>query len=121
MSLEPSSARPTERRPDIGVDRSKIILLSTSHEDARDDVLRWEALSAVLLECTRGLGDVHIDAHDGGRTEPRHHPTAHGTDRLAAASDQNRHRAVRSTTDARHAAPSSHRGPRVTPVALLRR
>jgi hypothetical protein len=47
------SARPTERRPDISVDRSKIILLSTSHEDARDDVLRCgEALSAVLLECT---------------------------------------------------------------------
>jgi nitroreductase len=47
------SARPTERRPDIGVDRSKIILLSTTHEDARDDVLRCgEALSAVLLECT---------------------------------------------------------------------
>ena len=47
------SARPTERRPDIGVDRSKIILLSTSHEDARCDVLRCgEALSAVLLECT---------------------------------------------------------------------
>jgi hypothetical protein len=35
------------------VDRSKIILLSTTHEDARDDVLRCgEALSAVLLECT---------------------------------------------------------------------
>ncbi len=47
------SARPTERRPDIGVDRSKIILLSTTHEDARDDVLRCgEALSALLLECT---------------------------------------------------------------------
>ena len=47
------SARPTERRPDISVDRSKIILLSTTHEDARCDVLRCgEALSAVLLECT---------------------------------------------------------------------
>ncbi len=47
------SARPTERRPDISVDRSKIIVLSTSHEDARCDVLRCgEALSAVLLECT---------------------------------------------------------------------
>ena len=46
-------ARPTERRPDISVDRSKIIVLSTSHEDARCDVLRCgEALSAVLLECT---------------------------------------------------------------------
>jgi hypothetical protein len=47
------SARPTERRPDISVDRSKIIVLSTSHEDSRCDVLRCgEALSAVLLECT---------------------------------------------------------------------
>ena len=46
-------ARPTERRPDISVDRSKIIVLSTSHEDSRRDVLRCgEALSAVLLECT---------------------------------------------------------------------
>jgi len=47
------SARPTDRRPDISVDRSKIIVLSTTHEDARCDVLRCgEALSAVLLECT---------------------------------------------------------------------
>jgi len=47
------SARPTERRRDIRVDHSKIIMLSTSHEDARCDVLRCgEALSAVLLECT---------------------------------------------------------------------
>lgn len=47
------SARTTERRPDIGVDRSKIIVLSTTNEDARCDVLRCgEALSAVLLECT---------------------------------------------------------------------
>jgi hypothetical protein len=47
------SARPTERRRDVGEDRSKIIVLSTSHEDARSDVLRCgEALSAVLLECT---------------------------------------------------------------------
>jgi hypothetical protein len=47
------SDRPTERRRDIGEDRSKIIVLSTSHEDARSDVLRCgEALSAVLLECT---------------------------------------------------------------------
>ncbi len=47
------SARTADRRPDIGVDQSKIIVLSTSHEDARCDVLRCgEALSAVLLECT---------------------------------------------------------------------
>jgi hypothetical protein len=47
------SARSAERRPDINADRSKIIVLSTSHEDARCDVLRCgEALSAVLLECT---------------------------------------------------------------------
>ena len=46
-------ARPTDRRPDIGGDRSKIIVLSTLQEDARADVLRCgEALSAVLLECT---------------------------------------------------------------------
>jgi hypothetical protein len=46
-------ATPTERRRDITEDRSKIIVLSTSHEDARCDVLRCgEALSAVLLECT---------------------------------------------------------------------
>ena len=36
-----------------GVDQSKIVVLSTHHEDARLDVLRCgEALSAVLLECT---------------------------------------------------------------------
>jgi hypothetical protein len=47
------SARTTDRRPDIGVDQSKIMVLSTNHEDARCDVLRCgEALSAVLLECT---------------------------------------------------------------------
>jgi hypothetical protein len=47
------SARPTERRRDITEDRSTSIVLSTSHEDARSDVLRCgEALSAVLLECT---------------------------------------------------------------------
>jgi hypothetical protein len=41
------------RRAEIGFDRSKIIVLSTLHEDARDDVLRCgEALSAVLLEAT---------------------------------------------------------------------
>jgi len=46
-------ATPTQRRRDISVDRSKIIVLSTSHEDARCDVLRCgEALSDVLLECT---------------------------------------------------------------------
>jgi len=46
-------ARPTQRRSQISADRSKIIVLSTSHEDARCDVLRCgEALSAVLLECT---------------------------------------------------------------------
>ena len=42
-----------DRRADIGFDRSKIVVLSTLHEDARDDVLRCgEALSAVLLGCT---------------------------------------------------------------------
>lgn len=42
-----------ERRTDIGVDHSKIVVLSTAHEDARHDVLRCgEALSTVLLECT---------------------------------------------------------------------
>lgn len=38
---------------DVEVDRSKIVVLSTHHEDARLDVLRCgEALSAVLLQCT---------------------------------------------------------------------
>jgi hypothetical protein len=42
-----------DRRADIGFDHSKIVVLSTLHEDARDDVLRCgEALSAVLLEST---------------------------------------------------------------------
>ena len=46
-------ASPTQRRSQISADRSRIIVLSTSHEDARCDVLRCgEALSAVLLECT---------------------------------------------------------------------
>jgi hypothetical protein len=48
----PSAAR-SDRRIDIGADRSQIIVLSTHHEDARLDVLRCgEALSAVLLEAT---------------------------------------------------------------------
>jgi hypothetical protein len=44
----------TDRRVDDDhVDQSKIVVLSTHHEDARLDVLRCgEALSAVLLECT---------------------------------------------------------------------
>lgn len=38
---------------DVRVDRSRIVVLSTHHEDARLDVLRCgEALSAVLLDCT---------------------------------------------------------------------
>ena len=38
---------------DVRVDRSRIVALSTHHEDARLDVLRCgEALSAVLLDCT---------------------------------------------------------------------
>jgi hypothetical protein len=41
-----------DRRPEVGVDWSKILVLSTA-EDARVDVLRCgEALSTVLLECT---------------------------------------------------------------------
>ena len=41
------------RAEDVEVDRSKIVVLSTHHEDARLDVLRCgEALSAVLLRCT---------------------------------------------------------------------
>jgi nitroreductase len=37
----------------VEVDQSKIVVLSTHHEDARLDVVRCgEALSAVLLECT---------------------------------------------------------------------
>jgi len=42
-----------QRRQDIDHDHSKILALSTHHDDARLDVLRCgEALSAVLLECT---------------------------------------------------------------------
>ena len=41
-----------ERRPTIGVDRSKMLVLSTC-DDTRSEVLRCgEVLSAVLLECT---------------------------------------------------------------------
>jgi nitroreductase len=42
------------RRPaDDHIDQSKVVVLSTHHEDARMDVLRCgEALSAVLIECT---------------------------------------------------------------------
>lgn len=41
-----------DRRPDVAVDWSKILVLAT-HKDTRTDVLRCgEALSAVLLECT---------------------------------------------------------------------
>jgi hypothetical protein len=47
----PPAAHST-RRADVGIDHSKIIVLSTHHEDARLDVLRCgEALSALLLEC----------------------------------------------------------------------
>ena len=42
-----------QRRATIDHDRSKILVLSTPHDDAPLDVLRCgEALSAVLLECT---------------------------------------------------------------------
>jgi nitroreductase len=42
-----------QRRAAIDHDQSKIVVLSTAHDDARLDVLRCgEALSAVLLECT---------------------------------------------------------------------
>jgi len=42
-----------QRRTTIDHDRSKILVLSTQHDDARLDVLRCgEALSEVLLECT---------------------------------------------------------------------
>jgi hypothetical protein len=42
-----------QRRATIDHDHSKILVLSTHHDDARLDVLRCgEALSAVLLECT---------------------------------------------------------------------
>jgi nitroreductase len=41
------------RRPQVGVDQSKIVVLSSIHEDERLEVLRCgEALSTVLLECT---------------------------------------------------------------------
>lgn len=41
------------RRPAIDQDHSKIVVLSTHHDDAPAEVLRCgEALSAVLLECT---------------------------------------------------------------------
>ncbi len=41
------------RDEQVEFDRSKIVVLSTHHEDARLDVLRCgEALSSVLLECT---------------------------------------------------------------------
>jgi hypothetical protein len=44
-----------ERRPEVAVDWSKILVLSTP-EDTRADVLRCgEALSAVLLECTMAV------------------------------------------------------------------
>ena len=47
------SANSMDRRLDAGADQSKIIVLSTGHEDTRSDVLRCgEALSAILLECT---------------------------------------------------------------------
>jgi hypothetical protein len=45
--------RPGGRDGVVDHDRSKIVVLSTHHDDARLDVLRCgEALSAVLLECT---------------------------------------------------------------------
>jgi hypothetical protein len=41
------------RRPQVGFDQSKIVVLSSIHEDERLEVLRCgEALSTVLLECT---------------------------------------------------------------------
>jgi len=42
-----------DRRPEVGVDQSKIVVLSSHHEDQRLEVLRCgEALSTVLLEAT---------------------------------------------------------------------
>ena len=46
-------ARRGDRRAEVGLDQSKIVVLSTLHEDERLEVLRCgEALSAVLLEST---------------------------------------------------------------------
>ena len=46
----PGTAQTPQR---AGVDRSKMVILSTHHEDARLDVVRCgEALSAILIECT---------------------------------------------------------------------
>jgi hypothetical protein len=74
-----------DRRVDVGVDWSKVLVLSTA-EDTRTDVLRCgEALSTVLLECTMaGMATcalTHLielrDSRDivrtliGGRGEPQ--------------------------------------------------
>jgi hypothetical protein len=42
-----------ERRPEIPEDHAKILLLSTDGDDPADALACGEALSAVLLECTR--------------------------------------------------------------------
>jgi Nitroreductase family len=42
-----------ERRPEIPEDHAKILLLSTDSDDAADALACGEAVSAVLLECTR--------------------------------------------------------------------
>jgi hypothetical protein len=42
-----------ERRPEIPEDHAKILLLSTDSDDPADALACGEALSAVLLECTR--------------------------------------------------------------------
>ena len=50
--VPPHLAGHGERRPSIGEDRSKVVVLATD-DDTRADVLRCgEMLSSVLLECT---------------------------------------------------------------------
>jgi nitroreductase len=61
----------TERRPEVAVDRSKILVLSTA-EDTRADALRCgEVLSALLLACTAaGIATctlTHLIEVDGSR------------------------------------------------------
>lgn len=70
-----------------GVDRSKIVVLSTHHEDARLDVVRCgEALSAILLDCTvAGLSTctlTHMTELAPSREKVRTLIGQHGTPQL---------------------------------------
>ena len=75
-----------QRLNDNNVDQSKIVVLSTHHEDTRLNVLRCgEALSALLLDCTMaGMATCTLTHMTELAPSREDHPRAHRAARAAA-------------------------------------